>query len=179
MSGPSFRSSFVQVVSRPGIRGSACLLGVLALAGCGGGETAPATVRGDGYSFAAPAGWRVTRSGSSVAAEHGTDAVSITTFRLTKPYTAKLWNEAVAELDGVAAKLAAELHGSVSASRTVNAGGGAARQYDLAFTKDGHQLVERITFALRGRREYELLCRYEAGKHEPACERLLVSFRPV
>jgi len=121
----------------------------------------------------------VTRTGTSVAATHGTEAVSITTFRLTKPYTAKLWNEAVAELDGVAAKLAAELRGSVAASRTVQVGGANARQYELAFTEDGDRLVEQITFVLRGRREYELLCRYKAGKDEPACRQLLATFRPV
>ena len=52
-------------------------------------------------------------------------------------------------------------------SRTVKVGGTTARQYELAFTKNGERLVEQITFVLRGRREYELLCRYKAGKDEP------------
>jgi hypothetical protein len=79
----------------------------------------------------------------------------------------------------VAAKLAGELHGNVVAPRTVTAGATTARQYDLAFSRNGRRLVERITFVLRGRREYELLCRFEAGKDEPACALLQDSFRPA
>ena len=137
------------------------------------------TVQGDGYSLAAPGAWTVTRAGSTVAATHGSETVSVTTFRLTKPYRPQLWKRAVTELDGVAAKLAAELEGTLVASRTVKVGASTARQYDLAFTKGGERLVERITFVLRGRREYELLCRYKAGKEEPACSQLLDSFRPA
>jgi hypothetical protein len=136
------------------------------------------TVQGDGYRFNAPGGWTVTRTGTSVASAHGSETVSVTTFRLTRPYRAKLWKQAVTELDGVSAKLAAELHGTVVASRTVKVGATTARQYELAFTKSGERLVEQITFVLRGRREYELLCRHKAGKDEPACAQLLVSFRP-
>jgi len=149
------------------------------MAGCGGGSKPPVAVQGDGYRFDAPAGWTVTRTSTSVEATHGNEAVSVTTFRLKKPFRPSLWKEAVAELDGVAAKLAAELQGSVAASRTVEAGGTTARQYELAFTKDGDRLVEQITFVLRGRREYELLCRHRAGKDEPACAQLVVSFRPA
>ncbi len=121
----------------------------------------------------------MTHTGTTVAASRGAGTVSVTTFRLTKPYRPQLRKEVEAELDAVAAKLAAELHGTVTASRTVEVGSSAARQYDLAFTKDGERLVEQITFVLRGRREYELLCRYKAGKDEPACTQLLSSFRPV
>lgn len=137
------------------------------------------TVQGDGYHFDAPAGWTVTHTGTSVAAAHGSQTISVTTFRLRKPYRAELWKQAVKELDGVAAKLAAELHGTLVTSRSVKLGGAPARQYELAFTKNGERLVEQITFVLRGRREYELLCRYKAGKDEPACAQLLVSFRPA
>jgi hypothetical protein len=179
MSGPSFRSSFVQVVSRSAALGAGCLLALVALAGCGGGSRAPQTVQGDGYGFAAPAGWTVARTGTTVAATHGSETVGVTTFRLTKTYRPQLWKQAVTELDAVAAKLASELHGTVTASRTLKVGPSAARQYDLAFTKDGERLVEQITFVLRGRREYELLCRYKAGRDEPACSQLLTSFQPV
>ncbi len=147
-------------------------------AGCGGGAKAPVTIRGDGYSFSAPGGWKVTRTGTSVASAHGSQAVSVTTFRLTRRYRPTMWAKAVKELDGVAAKLAAELGGEVDAARTVRAGGTTARQYDLAFTRNGDRLVERITFVLRGRREYELLCRFEEGKDDPACMLLQSSFRP-
>ncbi len=101
----------------------------------------------------------------------------MTTFRLTRTYRPQLWSKAVKELDGVAAKLAAQLHGSVVAGRTVQADATTARQYELAFTRNGERLVERITFVLRGRREYELLCRFEAGKDDSACAALQSSFR--
>lgn len=147
------------------------------MTGCGGGSAPPVTIRGDGYSFSAPGGWTVTRTGTSIAAAHGSGAVSVTTFRLTRTYRPQLWSKAVKELEGVAAKLAAQLRGSVVAARTVQAGGAAARQYDLAFTRNGDRLVERITFVLKGRREYELLCRFKAGKDDSACTSLQTSFR--
>ena len=148
------------------------------LAGCGGGTKPPVTLRGDGYGFSAPGGWKVTRAGTSVTAAHGARSVSVTTFRLTRPYRPQMWEKVVKELDGVAAKLAGELHGKVVASRTVQTGGAAARQYELAFTRDGDRLVERITFVLRGRREYQLLCRFQEGKDETACALLESTFRP-
>lgn len=160
--------------------GAVCLLAALALAACGGGGGAksPASVSGDGYRFSAPGGWKVTRTGSSVAAVSGVKAVSVTTFPLTRPYSPRLWHEAVKELDGVAAKLAGELRGTVADARTVTVGGTTARRYELAFTRNGERLVERITFVLRGRREYQLLCRFRAGKDEPACALLERSFQP-
>ena len=136
------------------------------------------TLQGDGYRFAAPGGWTVTRTSTSTVAAHGSETVSVTTFPLTRLYRAQLWKEAVTELDTVATKLAAELGGTLVSSRTVKVGPATARQYELEFTKGGDRLVERITFVLRGRREYELLCRYKAGKDEPACNQLLASFRP-
>jgi hypothetical protein len=177
MFGPSFRLSVTRVVPCSAVLGTSCLLAVLALAGCGGGSAAPVTLRGDGFSFSAPGGWTVKRTGTSIAAAHGSGAVSVTTFRLTRTYQPRLWSKAVKELDGVAAQLAAQLHGSVVARRTVRAGGTTARQYDLAFTRKGDRLVERITFVLRGRREYELLCRFKAGKDDSACAALQTSFR--
>lgn len=159
--------------------GTVCLLAALTLAGCGGGGAkSPTSVSGPGYRFSAPGGWKVTETGTSVAAAHGTRFVSVTKFRLTRPYRPALWPKAVKELDRVAGKLAAELGGTVAAARTVTVGGAPARQYDLAFTRNGERLVERITFVLRGRREYQLLCRFKAGKDEPACALLERSFQP-
>ena len=119
----------------------------------------------------------MTRTETSVSAIHGTGAVSVTTFRLLKPYRPKLWGAAVKELDGVSAQLAAQLHGHVVAVRSVRLAGTTARQYDLAFVRNGDHLVERITFVLRGRREYELLCRFRDGQSETACSLLQSSFR--
>ena len=158
--------------------GAGCLLAGLALTGCGGAAPKePVAVQGAGYSFSAPGGWKVTRTGDSAAAARDAGVVSVSTFRLTRDYRPSMWKEAVKELDGVAANLAAELHGRVAASRTVRANGSTARQYDLAFTRNGTRLVERITFVLERRREYELLCRFEEGKDDSACTQLQTTFR--
>ena len=158
--------------------GAVLLLAVLALAGCGGsGSKPPAPLRGDGYGFSAPGGWKVSRSTASVAAADGTEAVSVTTYRLTRTYRPALRRQAVKELDRVAGTLAAQLGGKVIVHRVVTVAGMPARQYDIAFTRKGKALVERITFVLHGRREYELLCRFEEGKDEPACALLERSFR--
>ncbi len=118
----------------------------------------------------------MTRTGQTVQASHGQTSVFVTTYRLIKPYTPALWAKAIKELDGVATTVAVQLHGSPIASRTVRVGPSKARQYDIAFTRNGQKLVERITFVLRGRREYELLCRFKQGKTEPACALLQSSF---
>ena len=77
----------------------------LILAGCGGesAEEPPQIVRGQGYSYAAPAGWEVKRSAKTTAAEEGdVDRVQVTTFRLVKPYRPALFAAASKELDRVA-----------------------------------------------------------------------------
>ena len=150
-----------------------------ALAGCGGGGAKPpATILGSGYTFVAPGGWTVSRTVSSVSAEHGDGAVSVATYRLRQSYRPALRREAAKELDRVAAALAVQLRGKVVVHRVVPADGMRARRYDISFARKGTKLVERITFVLSGRREYELLCRFKEGKDEPACGQLERSFRP-
>ena len=106
--------------------------------------------------------------------------VSVTVFNLVRPYRAALWSRAAGELDGVARTLAAGLSGHVDAARTVSVAGARARQYDLSYERNGAALRQRITFVLRGRREYQLLCRWAAASGEPAaCRLLLASFAPV
>jgi hypothetical protein len=54
------------------------------------------------------------------------------------------------------------------------------RQYELAFAHKSVAVKELITFVLRGRREYEILCRWAAGDVQPAaCGALLAGFRLV
>lgn len=99
----------------------------------------------------------------------------MTIFRLGRPYRAALWPAVVPQLDRVAAQLAGELSGKLGAGTTLTVGGRRSRRYEIAYERDGKQLVERIGFVLSGRREYQLLCRYE---NEPAaCDRLFRSFR--
>jgi hypothetical protein len=82
----------------------------------------------------------------------------------------------VPELDRAATELAQQQNGKVRSSQTVTIAGRQARRYDIDYTRDGKQLVERIAFVLRGKTEYLLLCRYERGGSTDACDRLLATF---
>ena len=136
-----------------------------------------------GARFSVPNGWQVTRTRTTVSAAPGgqTDTlVSVSTFRLLRRYTPELWGRVVPELDRAAGQLARQLAGTLRASRTVTVAGDRAREYELSFRREGRDVRERITFALRDQREYELLCRWRADVAEPvACSALVESFRPV
>jgi hypothetical protein len=154
------------------------------LAGCGSTPSdheATRAVRGNGYAFVAPESWRVARSGRTVSASEGDKLVSVTVFRLARRYTPSLWAKVVPVLDGVAAQLAQGLGGRVDARETVVLAGRRARRYEIAFSRDGKDLVERIAFVLDGRREYQLLCRFARGDDGAAstCSAFLASFRPA
>jgi hypothetical protein len=156
---------------------------LLALGGCGGGSQ-PAALQelsAHGARFSVPTGWRVTRTPTTVAAApaEGSDAlVSVSVFRLLRPYAPSLWGRVVPELDRAADQLARQLSGSIGNSRTLTVAGGRARDYQLAFRRQGRDVRERITFVLRDQREYELLCRWRSGGSEPpACATLVSSFR--
>ncbi len=130
----------------------------------------------------APAGWGVSRQGSEVQgsevqAAQGTRLISVTRFPLLRRFRPGLWDKVVPELDRAAAAIARQQQGMVIDPRTVTIAGQKARRYDVAYTREGNQLVERIAFVLRGKSEYLLLCRYERGGDTEACDRLLTSFR--
>src|SRR3954453_4673551 len=152
---------------------------LLLLAGCGSGGGGKAEtgkrVRGPGYRFSAPADWAVARSPRVVQASDGLTLVSVTLFPLIHPFREALWNKVVPELARVASGVAQQQKGQVASSRTTTVAGRRARSYDIHYERDGKQLVERITFVLRGKTEYYLLCRY-AGGDTGACDRLLATF---
>jgi hypothetical protein len=164
-------------------------LGLLALAvllaGCGGGgsKTTPAAtqqVTGAGFTFGVPAGWQVTRAGRNVTVKQrdGPALASVDVLPLLKRYRPALFTRAVGELDRVTAALASKLGGKVVARRTIIVAGSRARQYDLAYTRAGAGLVDRITYVLRAKSEYYLLCRWPVDEAEPsACPLLTSSFR--
>ena len=150
------------------------------LAGCGSHAASPALRRATGpsYHFAYPSDWQVTRTARSVtAAGKGEELVSVTVFRLAKRYRPALWAKVVPVLDGVAAQVSSTLRGHVAGRFTTLVAGRRARSYEIEFTRDGKDLVERIVFVLDGRREYQLLCRFEPGGKSPACTDFLASFR--
>jgi hypothetical protein len=101
----------------------------------------------------------------------------VTRFPLQRRFRPALWSKVVPELDRAAAAVANQQQGAVSDPRTVSIDGERARRYDIAYTRDGNQLVERIAFVLRGKSEYLLLCRYARGGNTVACDGLLTSFR--
>ena len=140
------------------------------LAGCGGGGNSNwQQVQGDGFAFNAPSGWAV----DGAAATNGSvDRVEVLVFRLVRLYERSKRAAVARELDRNAADLARQLKGSVSSKRWVEAGGFDARSYAISYDR---KLAE-ITFALDGRREYQLLCRRTAGGDDAPCVELLRSF---
>lgn len=158
------------------------LLVLAAAAGCGGGGGSGTTsvetgklVSGPGFTFRAPDGWTVTVAPRSAAATR--DAItlaSVTVLPLVHPYRPALFRRVIGELDRVAATLAAKLHGEVTSSRTIDVAGGKVRQYEI----DHAQMVDRLTFVLRGKREFLLTCRWRKQEGAPAaCGQLAASFR--
>jgi hypothetical protein len=88
----------------------------------------------------------------------------------------------VVELDGVASRLAERLAPDAARSpgRTQVIAGRRARVYDIVYTREGARRLERVAFVLNGRREYQLLCRWDSDdpeEGEEACMLLLSSFR--
>ena len=146
------------------------------LAGCGGSTHEQVrVVRGAGFRFEAPAGWRVSARGRSVRATRDSQLVQVTTFPLLKRYTDSLFAKVSRELDVRMQGIAEQLHGTVGASRAVTAGGIRSHSYEVAAGGD----VVEYTFVLRGRREFQLVCRRPAKGSDDACAGLLRSFRPV
>jgi hypothetical protein len=121
-------------------------------------------IRGPGFTFSAPAGWRASRSQRSLTVKRGGGRVSVTTYTLQKPYSPALFAAAAKELDGVAAKLAAAAGTKLEARQTLKVAGEKIRAYRFGTT--------RIGFVLVGKREYQLLCE-DAGT---ACDLLFKSF---
>jgi hypothetical protein len=162
---------------------AATLVVVLTAAGCGGGggNGAPETtatggqeVRGTGFVFRAPEDWQTTvRATSASARQDPSTLVSVVVLPLVKPYRIALFPQAAKELDRVADTYATNLHGTVASRRTIDVAGRQAREYRIAHGG----LVDLITFVLRGRRNYQLTCRWRESDGEPdACAQLAASF---
>ena len=133
-------------------------------------------VQGQGFSFRAPAGWKVERRGAELLVSDGTDLLSVTRYPLLRRFRPQQWAKVVPELDRAAAALAGQQSGGSADAQTVTVGGQRARRYDVLYERDGKKLTERITFVLREKTEYLLLCRYDRGGSTDACDRLLATF---
>jgi hypothetical protein len=148
------------------------------LAACGGSpKPEPALtqgVRGAGFVVQVPQSWRVTRPANGVVARRGDFLVSVTTFPLQKTYEPGRFAAVARELDGVAAKLAAQAGGKVTERVTTTVDGRKIRAYRYT----GGPTETHIGFVLDGKREYQLLCQMPVGGSDPddACALLVDSF---
>jgi hypothetical protein len=137
-------------------------------------KTASQTVQGEGFQFAAPPGWVVTRESNATSAGSGpVDRVEVLRFTLVKPYRRPLFQKAARELDAVIARLAKQLRGRVVRRATVQLAGAPARSYRIDY---GAAKTQEIAFVLRGTSEYELLCRRPTSGAAAPCQQLLQSF---
>jgi hypothetical protein len=156
-------------------------LAVLALliAGCGGSQKKKPLptklVPGPDYRFAVPARWVVTRKSHVVSALRpgsADDLVSVSRYRLPRVPTSE-------QIAAAARQLARALNGSVDKQSIVDVAGKAAPRYELSYSRKGDDLRLQLVFVLRGRREYQLLCRWlkpENDETRAACESLVTSF---
>jgi hypothetical protein len=169
-------SSFRLVTARLIPRANRCkqtlLLATLILAGCGGSGEPKAqwqTVRGDGFSFRAPADWsRGAAKQGTVAVKDGDAYAQVSTFPLAKTYTAALFERVEPELAERMAAVARLAHGKVSGPSTVTVDGEKAH----AFVVRAGGRTSRYIFVLRGKREFLLLCSADAF----VCDELAASF---
>ena len=162
---------------RPFGRSAALLVAVTILAGCGGSGGGKPTQHlvGPGFRFDAPGGWRVTRGRGRVTAGAGVELVQVATFRLLKPYSQSLFAKVEKELRVRMVAVAGQTGGALAGSQVVTTGGVRAHSYRV---RAGTRIAQ-YTFVLRGRREYQLLCRRDAAKGDDACRELLRSFAIV
>ena len=158
-----------------GFPAPALLLALTILAGCGGSGAGkpPRQVAGPGFTFAAPGGWQVARSGARVSAGSGAQLVQVATFRLLKPYDASLFAKVEKELDVRMAAVAQQTAGKLAGSSVVTAGGIRSHSYRVETGKR----VDEYTFVLRGMHEYQLLCRRSSSDDDKNCRLLITTFR--
>jgi hypothetical protein len=174
----SFRLVTARLIPRSGRCKQTLLLATAIVAGCGGSGAAKPqgewqSVRGPGFTFQAPDGWKVVRAKRRISASHDAQLVQVATFPLLKPYDASLFDEVARELQVRMREIAGQTNGTLAGARTVRADGIRSHAYDV---KVGDQ-VDEYTFVLAGKREYLLLCRRsESDDHAAACERLATTF---
>jgi hypothetical protein len=145
----------------------------LILAGCGGSPQGKTQiVAGNGFRFEAPAGWRVDVTGKQAMASRDSELVQVSTFPLVKPYSDALFDRVTKELDARMSALAKQVGGTVAGSGKATAAG--IRSHSYRVDVAGHS--DEYTFVLRGRREYQLLCRRKTSSGDGFCKQLVRSF---
>jgi hypothetical protein len=129
-------------------------------------------VRGAGFRFQAPAGWKIDRAQSRVSVTHGSGLVQVSTFPLAKPYDAKLFGPVAKELRARMTDVARQTGGTLSDGPVVTVDGVRSHSYVVT---SGSQ-ADAYTFVLSGKREYLLLCRSTSSSGSDVCARLVTSF---
>jgi hypothetical protein len=158
---------------------AALILALCGLAGCGGSSAATKslqwqTVGGSGFTFEAPAGWKVERAQNRVTVTEGSQLVQISTFPLAKPYSDKLFAPVAKELRSRMGEIGRQTGGTLTALPSVMADGVRSHAYQVT---SGDQ-VDEYVFVLSGMREYLLLCRRTSASSDGSefCGRLVTSF---
>jgi hypothetical protein len=147
----------------------------LILAGCGGSSAPKAqwqTVRGSGYRFQAPLGWKVAAKAGMRTASVDSELVQVAAFPLVHAYTDALFTKVEPELANTMSDVAKKTGGTVSGHSVVTAAGIRSHAYEV--TVGDH--VDQYTFVLQGKREYQLLCRRKSSEQQSVCEQLVSSF---
>jgi hypothetical protein len=174
----SFRIVTARLIPRLLRPKQALVLIAFILSGCGGSSAPSAAsllVRGNGFSFRAPAGWLASHSARQASATHGSDLVQVATFPLLKPYRPDLYDRVGPELRLRMTSIARQTGGRLDAGRSVTVA--AIRSHSYRVTAGDR--VDEYTFVLRGMREFQLLCRRGAAGDESFCAQLIASFRPA
>jgi hypothetical protein len=166
------------LVARLLTRRQALLLCVLPiLAGCGSGghpnEPANRAVAGPGFRFMVPDAWKVTHTRNGVTVADDGRLVEVSTFPLARRYDDGLFTAVEKELKARMATLAEESGGTVRPGKPVTVAAIRSHSYRV----DGGGMVDEYVFVLRGKREYQLLCRRKSSDSDDHCKLLLTSFR--
>ena len=130
---------------------------------------------GSGFRFTAPDGWKVTRTQNGVTAADGGRLVEVSTFPLARAYTTSLFSAVAKELNARMDTLAHEGGGTVAPTKPVIVAGIRSHGYRV----ETAGMVDEYVFVLRGKREFQLLCRRKSSDADDHCRLLLTSFRPA
>ena len=130
-------------------------------------------VAGTGFRFAAPAGWAIQHGLSAVTAAQATRSSECRRNPLARPYAPALFTKVARELKVRMSALAAQSGGKIDSTGVATADGIKAHVWRITTGDD----LDEYTFVLRGRREYQLLCRRPAGSGDAACRQLVSTFR--
>jgi len=143
------------------------------VAGCGSGSGSKTQViAGNEFTFEAPSNWTVRHTARSSSAASGEQTLQASVFPLSRAYTPALFSKVQPEIERVATALKEKLHARLT-GRTLAVAGERAWQYDLAHG----DVVEQVTFVLRGKREFQLYCRRGTSDSSRPCSRFVSSFR--